>query len=175
MFGGRGGPIFLGILSHFLLKVTNAGTVGESQCRALTASHVMPSRDDKYSRWHSSFLRASSMWLGRLGNIGHWEGVWRCSFVLFCFDYFYFSHFNFSAGRWANTQGVNTLFSSRDPRFAIWRTDPVIRECAGVHGGLVLQIRRGVISQGRNARRTGLYSKLIRDFNQRWMLFRPPS
>jgi hypothetical protein len=44
---------------------------------------------------------------------------------------------------------VNTLFSSWDPCFEVWRPDPVIRECAGVHGGLVLQIRRGVISQGR--------------------------
>jgi hypothetical protein len=51
-------------------KATNAGTVGASQCQALTVSHIMPSRDDKYWRWHSSFLRASSMRLGRLVNIG---------------------------------------------------------------------------------------------------------
>jgi hypothetical protein len=50
---------------------------------------------------------------------------------------------------------VNTLFSFRHPCFEAWRPDPVIRECAGVHGGLVLQIRRGVISQGRMQEKRG--------------------
>jgi hypothetical protein len=41
----------------------------------------------------------SSGLVHEIGAFGQHGTLRRRSFVLFCFDYFYFSHFNFSAGR----------------------------------------------------------------------------